>query len=313
VNLFTTRGGDKKVSKQIGISRDGSVPENNYYCEKETGLVAWCMSNLEPIVINDISLDDELISSPFEQKIQSELVLPLLHGDLLIGVLDLCSDITNVFNPKTVKMFQVLANHIAVAIRNANLYQVDQMKILIYDRLQKAVGLLSADVFLDDVIQNILDEVEKNFVCDAASIWLADTSANEAGIGQFSSSLRLAAARSMGQLSEESDQSQSLDTTYLLEQYLQNPAESIELFSIYPWISEVINSKILMIRESTSTFDPLGAILDYKSDYSAIGAPLIINDQPVGIIVLAHHLPDQYDGEIIYKAQTFTKYASIAI
>lgn len=313
VNIYTARGEDKKVLKLLGISRDGIEPEITYYYELDNGPVAWCILHLEPIIINDTSLENGFPPSPFEKNIQSELVIPLLHGELFIGVLALCSDITNGFKPNTIKIFQLLAENIAVAIRNANLYRSEQMRRLVSDRLQEVVGALSADVSRDDVLQNILDEMERFLPWDASAIWLIETTTNDTGIDQFTSSFRLGAARIKERPSAGIDQVHSIDTNDLFDQYIQNAVEANHLLSIYPWITEVLDSKIVVIRNSTSTYEPLGAILGYNSEYSAIGAPLIINDQPVGIIVFVHHLQDQYDSETKSMANTFANYATIAI
>jgi serine phosphatase RsbU (regulator of sigma subunit)/transcriptional regulator with GAF, ATPase, and Fis domain len=311
--IYTVRGGDKRVLKQIGITDDGLEPEKLYYYEKDAGPLSWSISRLEPIVINNTSLDDQFSPSSFEKNIQSELVIPLLNGELLVGVLELCSNSVDTFDPDTIKGFQYLSQNIALAIRNANLYRSEHMRRLMYDRLLEVVGSISAEVSVDDVLQNLLDVLEEILPWDAAAIWLIDSSGNETGIGQFTSSLRLAATQIKEQFSEETDQIHSLENNTLFDKYIQNSVDANDLLSIYPWISENINGDTPEIRNSASTYEPLGAILGFKSDYSALGAPLIINKQPIGMIVLAHHLTDQYSYESQSVAIAFTNYASIAI
>jgi len=313
VNILIVRGDDKKVLKKIGISSDGIEPEKTYYYETDNGPVAWCISHLEPIAINDLHLQNKFPVSDFENNNRSELVLPLLHGNIFIGVLDLCSKTANAFEPKTIKIYQLLAENIAVAIRNANLYRSEQMRRLISDRLRDVVGSLSTDLSLDDALQRILNEIEKFFPWDASAIWMTDFTSKETGIGQFTSLYRLAAVRIKENTTGETDQIYSFETNDLFDQYIQNTADANDLLSSYPWITEIVNAKTIGLRNSNSAYEPLGANLGFKSEYSAIGAPLIINDQLVGIIDLVHHLPDQYDGESISMAKAFANYASIAI
>ncbi len=313
VNILMARGDDKKIFKKIGISDDGIEPEKTYYCETDNGPIARCISQLEPIVINDVNLRNEFLGSNFEKNIRSELILPLLHGDIFIGVLDLCSNTANAFEPNMLKIFRVLAENIAVAIRNANLYRSEQMRRLISDRLQDVVGSLSVNVSLDDALQRILDVMEKFLPWDASAIWLIDASMNETGIGQFNSSYCLAAARINEKHTGWTDQISSLDANDLFDQYIQNTADANELLSVYPWIADVLYTKVPGFRNSAFNYEPLGTILGFKSEYSALVAPLIINDQPVGVIDLIHHLPDQYDSETISMAKAFVNYVSIAI
>lgn len=313
INIFTIRGVDKKVIKRIGISNIGIEPEITYYGEQDTDPVGWSLSHQELVIIDDTSLVNRFSASVFDKNTLSEMVIPLFHGESFVGVLDLCSDSTYAFDPTTIKIFRLLADNIAVAIRNANLYRSEQMRRSIYDRLQNVAGILSADLSLDNLLWNLLDELENILPWDASAIWLVDTISNETGMGQFTSSLRLAAARSKTLPSVESFQTLSVDTKDLFEKYIQNSADAGYLLSSYPWLSEIINSETPVIRNSTSNYEPLGAILGYKSEYSAIGAPLMVNDQSLGIIVLVHHLPDQYDNETQSIVNAFTNYASIAV
>ncbi len=71
------------------------------------------------------------------------------------------------FRPETLKGYHLLAQNIAVAIRNADLYRTEQMRGLIYERLQKTIGRISADVSLDDSLQNLFDNIEEILPWDA--------------------------------------------------------------------------------------------------------------------------------------------------
>jgi len=311
VNILIAREDDKKELTQLGISEEGIEPKKTYYYENENGPVNWCISHMEPIVINDLILNNGYSVSDSEKNIRSEMVLPLIHGDFFIGVLDLSSKTANAFEPQTIKIFELLAENIAVAIRNANLYRSEHMRRLIADRLHDVVGSLSVDVSLDDTLQRILDEMEQFIPWDASAIWLIDTSTNESEADQFTSSLRLVAAR-IKEKPAAGDQTHSEDNIDIIDQFIQT-TNANDLLSTYPWISEVINTETPGLRNLSANHEPIGAALDFTSEYSTLVAPLIINNHPVGIIDLVHHLPDQYDGESIALAKAFTNFASIAI
>jgi transcriptional regulator with GAF, ATPase, and Fis domain len=111
----------------------------------------------------------------------------------------------------------------------------------------------------------------------------------------------------------ESDLDLPQNATELFDQYIHSTIGEDDLFSLYPWISELLNSSTPIIRNSPFQYEPFGAILGLNSDYSAIGAPLFINDKPIGLIILAHRLADQYDLEAQSLANDFANFASIAI
>ena len=187
------------------------------------------------------------------------------------------------------------------------------MKRLITDRLQVIMGTISAEVTVEDILQNLLDELEKLLLWEAAAIWLIENSLNESGMDQITPSLRLAAARSNERISTETGKEVSIDTNKLLDKYIQNPADAKDLLLAYPWVSEIINSETAVIRNSSSPYEPFGALLGFEADYSALAAPLVNNNQPMGVIVLVHHLNNQYDVASQFIANTFTKNASIVI
>jgi len=147
------------------------------------------------------------------------------------------------------------------------------MRRVISDRLHDVVGSLSADESFDNILHIILDEMEQFLPWDAAAIWLTDTSGDESGLGQFTSSLRLISTR-IKEKPTENDQIHSADYTEIFNQYIQNTDDVNDLLTIYPWISEVVNTKIPGLRRSSSTYEPLGAILGFASEYSTLGAPL---------------------------------------
>ena len=60
---------------------------------------------------------------PCVADVRSELVIPLIHKDRCIGVFDLASPELAAFTKRHVEILTPLANHTAVAIENARLYE----------------------------------------------------------------------------------------------------------------------------------------------------------------------------------------------
>jgi signal transduction histidine kinase/DNA-binding response OmpR family regulator len=71
---------------------------------------------------NDVSHDARFLPAEGLESIQSEIALPLRFGDAVLGVLDIQSESKDAFSPEDVSSLQMLADQIAVAIRNARLY-----------------------------------------------------------------------------------------------------------------------------------------------------------------------------------------------
>ncbi|MCA9970739.1 MAG: GAF domain-containing protein [Anaerolineales bacterium] len=64
--------------------------------------------------------------NPHLPTAQSEAVFPMIVGDELIGVLSLQSEIEDRFGPDDVEIFGILAEQIAIAVKNAQLYETER-------------------------------------------------------------------------------------------------------------------------------------------------------------------------------------------
>ena len=79
-------------------------------------------------IINDIKKSSAHFARPRLPGTQAEAAFPMLVGDKLVGVLDLQSEVMGRFQESETQIFSTLAEQIAIAIRNAQLYfQKDQV------------------------------------------------------------------------------------------------------------------------------------------------------------------------------------------
>ena len=84
------------------------------------GLCGAAVRSREPILVGDVRQDPRYVGLVAETR--SELVVPLVHKDRVIGVLDLESPQLDRFNERHVKVLTPLASQVAIAIENARLY-----------------------------------------------------------------------------------------------------------------------------------------------------------------------------------------------
>ncbi len=87
----------------------------------------------KPVLLNDVSSMPEYISA--NPEVRSELAVPLIAKNRLIGVLDLESEQQNYFRDEHLHLLTLTASRIAQAIENARLYtrvsrQAQQLSVL---------------------------------------------------------------------------------------------------------------------------------------------------------------------------------------
>ena len=85
------------------------------------GIVGAAASLRKTVVVPDVSKDPRYINTNPETR--SEMTVPLIYHDRVIGVIDLESPHLNYFTDEHVRILSTLAPQIAVAIENARLYE----------------------------------------------------------------------------------------------------------------------------------------------------------------------------------------------
>jgi len=76
-----------------------------------------------PIRVDDVRVDSRYIEFPHSDNVRSELVIPLLLQDRLVGVLDLESTIPHAFTIEHERMLGILGSFIAIALENSRLFE----------------------------------------------------------------------------------------------------------------------------------------------------------------------------------------------
>ncbi|RPI88470.1 MAG: GAF domain-containing protein [Chloroflexi bacterium] len=88
----------------------------------ETGIVGYVTSTGEARIATDVGVDAVHFKNPLLPETRSEMALPLISGNRIIGALDVQSTIESAFDQEDIRILQILADQLAVAIENANLF-----------------------------------------------------------------------------------------------------------------------------------------------------------------------------------------------
>ena len=83
----------------------------------------------EPVIARDTDTDDVHARNELLPNTRAELALPIVDGDRIIGALDVQSTRSNAFDETDIQALQVMANQLAVAIRNARLFEAKEASL----------------------------------------------------------------------------------------------------------------------------------------------------------------------------------------
>jgi len=89
----------------------------------EKSLVARATRERAALIVNDVRTEPDYLPNPYLPDTRSEMAVPMISGDKVIGVFDIQSDVTGYFSQEDANIYTTLALQVAVALQNARLYQ----------------------------------------------------------------------------------------------------------------------------------------------------------------------------------------------
>jgi serine phosphatase RsbU (regulator of sigma subunit)/putative methionine-R-sulfoxide reductase with GAF domain len=284
VHLFTVHPNRHLIEYEAGSGkRSKSLEGYTLSLDEPEGVISWVAREGQTLLTNDVTTDPRYRPSPLPPKnTRSELAVPLKFNHRVVGVLDIQSDELNAFTEDDRLIFEAVADSLASAIRNADLYRSERWRRQVGDSLREVAGLISANVGVEQVLDTILIELERNLPVDVAAIWLV----GEGG-------LFLAAVHGGDPDALENARNDSADASIAL---------ATALLSDSP-----------IIRKPGDPLGLAGFALGFDPNYSSLAAPLRVGAEPLGVISLAHRTPGRYGHEAQAMVTTFASYAAVAI
>jgi PAS domain S-box-containing protein len=147
-NLVLTAGSGE--AGRTMKAKGHSIPFNHQH-----SLVARAARTRQSVVSNDITREPEFLRNPLLPDTRSELAIPMVVGDTLVGVLDVQSRLVNRFDAGDVRVQTTLASQIAVAIQNALQFETAQRQV----RYQRAFAEISEYLREDGELEAVLEKV----------------------------------------------------------------------------------------------------------------------------------------------------------
>jgi len=291
VHLFTVHPGRRRIFYRAGSGQRSQAYEAldmNYDLDAPKGIIPWVARTGKIVLANDVTREEHYVptgQAPVETG--SELTIPIMIKDEVLGVLDIQSSELNAFEENDLVLLQALASSIAVALRNASLYRSEVWRRQVAESFRDVAEMLPSSHDPEMLLEKVLNALGQNLPCEAAAIWLVE----ETQPGKYR--LRLAAARGV--------------TAQQLNRARQRSS------STRAWLDKALKLPHPTIRSRHDPHDPIGAALDFPEDYSCIVCPMRAGDKPLGVLALAHHTSGRYGSEARDMTVTFASYAAVAI
>jgi sigma-B regulation protein RsbU (phosphoserine phosphatase) len=160
----------------IGQGTVGQSIEGLAYPLDGPGLIALAGRTRYPVLADDVRQHSDYVAGPGLANTRSEMAAPMHMGARLLGVLDVQSDHVAAFTPEAARTLQTLADTLAVAVRNARLFEYERRRRRLAEIMREVSAALTSTLHLDHVLDLILDGLALVLNYDAASILLVNES-----------------------------------------------------------------------------------------------------------------------------------------
>ena len=137
-------------------------------------IVGFVAGQGEPLVVNDITKDATHLPNPMLPDTRAEAAIPLKIGERILGVLDVQSTIPYSFNSSDVNTFQTLADQLAIAVNNTELFAEIQEHLSQHRLLHHITTSAASGTTLEEALTSAVKGLQVTLGGDRVSILLSD-------------------------------------------------------------------------------------------------------------------------------------------
>jgi len=168
--LLNEKTHELRIRFQVGYSREVAERTRIKVGQGVTGMAA---ERREPVLVGDVTKDPRYISAV--PNVRSELALPLIVKNRLIGVIDLESRQPDYFTEEHKRLLMLIASRMAVGIENARLYTRTTRQARTLVLLNEIARELTSILNLDELLKRIAELLSRLIDYQMFSILLLDS------------------------------------------------------------------------------------------------------------------------------------------
>ena len=125
-----------------------------------------------PVYAPDVALDPRYI--PTLQDTRSELAIPLLVRNELVGVLDFQSDQLDFFDAEAIDLLTLFSTQASIALENARLYSIQQRRGAQLEAINAIARQTTGSLEMKELLDKVCSEVLRAFTVDHVVVLLQD-------------------------------------------------------------------------------------------------------------------------------------------
>jgi len=234
------------------------------------GIVGYVANTGEARIASDVGEDSAHFENPYLPKTHSEIAVPLLAGNTVIGVLDVQSQQESIFDEEDIRVIEIIADQLAVAIQNVQLLEATQYHTRQLRGLYETTLATSSILDTEKILARFFIQIDRLMSPDVFLIGLLDKDTQE---------IVIATAIENGK---------ELDA-------LINRRISPKMEGLLSWI--VKHKRHLLIKNFDECKPPVKPLEHGEKVLSWLGVPLITRNRLVGVATVQSFKPNSFDDE----------------
>jgi len=136
------------------------------------GITGASVAKKQPIYAPDVSKDPRYICC--SQSTRSELAIPLMVHDEVVGVFDCQSDELNSFDHETIDLLTMFSTQASIALQNARLYSLERQRARQLQAINAIAQQCTAVMDLEDLLARVCSVIQRAFQVQHVSLSLRE-------------------------------------------------------------------------------------------------------------------------------------------
>ncbi len=136
------------------------------------GIIGTAAQKKRPIYAPNVSADPHYVMTI--PSTRSELAIPLMVRDEVVGVLDLQSDDLNCFDPETIDLLTLFSTQASIGLQNARLYSLEQRRAAQLEAINRIGRETTAVLDVRELMQKVCRVTREAFNLDHVAVLLLE-------------------------------------------------------------------------------------------------------------------------------------------
>jgi diguanylate cyclase (GGDEF)-like protein len=164
---------DKDAQQLCVRSQIGWDPGKDAICLGcHEGITGASVLKKQPVYAPDVSQDPRYVCAA--QSTRSELAIPFMVRDEVVGVLDCQSDRLDHFDHETIELLTLFSTQASIALQNARLYSLERQRARQLEAINTIAQQSTAVMELEDLLVRVCSVIQKAFQVSHVSLLLRE-------------------------------------------------------------------------------------------------------------------------------------------